>query len=269
MEEVALLQLPDGMHIEQIQITENGLVIEVVATPPTPCCPLCSEPSSSIHCQYRWTLRDASCAGRRVQLCLCVCTFSCCNSYCERKVLKRWQEGERRGVTLQRELMEQDYTGSDRTLYRYLAALQQAEVKASVRLHHLQKFSASTAIWLFVRHLQKLDEVEQEDLAAYCQASTTLKKAYGLIHDVLKMVHHREGDRFDAWLTQIVESGLPELQSFAAGIEKNKDAMRAGLTGSINNGMVEGHVTKLKRIKRQGYGRTGFPLLRKRVLHSF
>jgi transposase len=44
--------------------------------------------------------------------------------------------------------------------------------------------------------------------------------------------------------------------------------VRAGLTWSINNGMVEGHVTKLKLIKRQGYGRAGFPLLRKRVLHA-
>ncbi len=62
---------------------------------------------------------------------------------------------------------------------------------------------------------------------------------------------------------------LPELQSFASGIEKDKEAVKAGLTWSINNGMVEGHVTKLKLIKRQGYGRAGFPLLRKRVFHSF
>ena len=54
----------------------------------------------------------------------------------------------------------------------------------------------------------------------------------------------------------------------AAGIEKDKDAVRAGLTWWINNGIVEGHVTKLKLIKRQGYGRAGFPLLRKRVLHA-
>ncbi len=53
MEGTALLQLPEGMLIDQIQITENGLVIEVVATTPTSCCPLCSEPSSSIHCHYR------------------------------------------------------------------------------------------------------------------------------------------------------------------------------------------------------------------------
>lgn len=86
MEGTALLQLTDGMLIDQIHITENGLVIEVVATAPKLCCPLCSEPSSSIHCHYRRTLRDMPCAGRRVQLFLTVRKFSCRNPYCERKV---------------------------------------------------------------------------------------------------------------------------------------------------------------------------------------
>ncbi len=86
MEGTSLLSLPEGMRIEQIQITENGLVIMVVATSPTSCCPLCSEPSSSIHCHYRRVLRDAPCAGRQVQLLLTVRKFSCRNPYCERKV---------------------------------------------------------------------------------------------------------------------------------------------------------------------------------------
>jgi hypothetical protein len=42
----------------------------------------------------------------------------------------------------------------------------------------------------------------------------------------------------------------------------------AGLTLPQNNGMVEGKVNKLKLIKRMGYGRAGFPLLRQRVLHA-
>ena len=59
------------MLIEQIQITETGLVIAVVATHPTACCPLCSLASSSMHSHYRRVLRDAplqdaesSCASR-------------------------------------------------------------------------------------------------------------------------------------------------------------------------------------------------------------
>ena len=86
MDGTSLLALPEGMLIEQIQITENGVIVEVVATSPTSCCPLCSEASSSIHWNSRRTLRDVPCAGRRVQLFLTVRKFSCRNPYCARKV---------------------------------------------------------------------------------------------------------------------------------------------------------------------------------------
>ncbi len=42
--------------------------------------------------------------------------------------------------------------------------------------------------------------------------------------------------------------------------------MRNGLTLPWSSGVVEGTVNKIKMIKRQMYGRAGFPLLRKRVL---
>jgi transposase len=88
------------------------------------------------------------------------------------------------------------------------------------------------------------------------------------IQDFFSMVRKREGHRLDAWLAQIAKSDLPELQSFANGVEKDKAAVQAGLTWAINNGQVEGHVNKLKLIKRTMYGRAGFLLLRQRVLHA-
>lgn len=86
MEGTTLLQLPEGMLIDQIQITENSLLIAVVATYPASCCPLCSEVSWSLHSHYRRVLRDAPCAGRRVQLVLTMRKFYCRNPLCERKV---------------------------------------------------------------------------------------------------------------------------------------------------------------------------------------
>jgi hypothetical protein len=47
---------------------------------------------------------------------------------------------------------------------------------------------------------------------------------------------------------------------------RHKDAVRNGLTWSINNGVVEGRVHRLKLSKRRDYGRASFPLLRQRVL---
>jgi transposase len=100
------------------------------------------------------------------------------------------------------------------------------------------------------------------------QVNAEVDLAYDLVQQFARMLRTRTGENLDAWLDQVDKSELPELQSFAAGVKKDKDAVQAGLTWWINNGVVEGSVTKLKLIKRQGYGRAGFPLLRKRVLHA-
>ena len=183
-------------------------------------------------------------------------------------VLKRWQEGVHNGIQLWREIAAQGYTGSERTVYRHIETLKQASVQASLNPDRLHKFTASTAVWLFVRDKKSLDEIEQEDLATFCQASPTLRRAYDFVQDFMQMVRKREGHRLDAWLEQVAASDLPELQSFAAGVEKDKDAVKAGLTWPINNGQTEGQVTKLKLIKRTMYGKAGFSLLRQRVLHA-
>src|SRR5579859_1634386 len=86
MEGTSVFSLPEGMQVSHIQIIENSIVVEVVATSLTSRCPLCSEASESIHCHYRRVLRDVPCAGRRVQLFLTVRKFSCRNPLCERKV---------------------------------------------------------------------------------------------------------------------------------------------------------------------------------------
>ena len=86
MERTPLLPLPEGMLIDQIEITKDGLAITAVATHPTSCCPLCSVVSSSIQSHYHRRVRDAPCAGQRVQLLLKVRKFYCRNPCCERKV---------------------------------------------------------------------------------------------------------------------------------------------------------------------------------------
>jgi transposase len=183
-------------------------------------------------------------------------------------VLKRWQEGERNGLTLWREIQKQGDTGSERTVYRHIETLKQASVQASLNPDRLHTFTASTAVWLFVLDPTSLDEVEQEDLATFCQASPTLKRTSDLVQDFMQMARKREGYRLDAWLEQVAKSDLAELQTFAAGVEKDQAAVKAGLSWPVNNGQVEGQVTKLKLIKRTMYGKAGFPLLRQRVLHA-
>ncbi len=58
----------------------------------------------------------------------------------------------------------------------------------------------------------------------------------------------------------------PGLHTLAAGIDRDRDAVMADLTLPWSSGVVEGHVNRIKMLKRQMFGRAGFHLLRKRVL---
>lgn len=100
------------------------------------------------------------------------------------------------------------------------------------------------------------------------QSHPELDLAYTLVQEFAKMLRTRTGEDLDAWLAKAVASQIPEFQSFVLGIKRDKAAVQAGLTRPENNGIVEGKVNKLKLIKRMGYGRAGFPLLRQRVLHA-
>jgi len=82
------------------------------------------------------------------------------------------------------------------------------------------------------------------------------------------MVRTREGHRLSSWMSLVKESDFRHLKRFSTGLQRDHEEVLAGLTFIYSNGMVEGFVNKLKLIKRQGYGRAGFPLLRQRMLHA-
>ncbi len=81
------------------------------------------------------------------------------------------------------------------------------------------------------------------------------------------MVAHLQGDQLPTWIEAATSTtDLPSLRHFAQHLERDLDAVTAGLTLPWNSGVVEGHVNRIKMLKRQMFGRAGFELLRKRVL---
>ena len=115
---------------------------------------------------------------------------------------------------------------------------------------------------------EKLDEAQQNELALIQQASPSAETAYRLTQAFMQMMRERTGHLLDAWLSSAEASRLPEFQSFAKGIQQDKAAVLAGLTLPWSQGPLEGHVNRLKLLKRSMYGRAKLPLLRQRVLHA-
>lgn len=102
-----------------------------------------------------------------------------------------------------------------------------------------------------------------ERLCAHAPAVAT---THQLAQAFIEMVQERQAPALEDWLARATASSIPELQTFTAGIERDKPAVVAALTLPFSNGQVEGQVNRLKLIKRMAYGRANFDLLRQRVL---
>jgi transposase len=88
------------------------------------------------------------------------------------------------------------------------------------------------------------------------------------VRDFAAMMRDLRGDRLEDWMRRVQNDNLPALHSFVTGIKRDHDAVLNGLTLSWSSGAVEGAVTRIKLLKRMGYGRANLDLLRSRVLHD-
>ena len=81
------------------------------------------------------------------------------------------------------------------------------------------------------------------------------------------MVKSHSATHLDSWLDDCGKSDMPDLVTFASGIKADYEAVKAALTTRWSNARTEGHVNRIKMIKRQMFGRANFDLLRKRILY--
>ncbi|MEU9897213.1 transposase [Streptomyces phaeochromogenes] len=76
----------------------------------------------------------------------------------------------------------------------------------------------------------------------------------------------RRGHLLRDWIQKAELSGPDAVGVFAGSIRQDLQAVTAGPTMSFSSGIVEGHVNRIKTIKRQMYGRASSTLLRARIL---
>jgi transposase len=81
-------------------------------------------------------------------------------------------------------------------------------------------------------------------------------------------LRERRGDLWDDWIRRAEVSRVPILRSLARGLRQDEAAVRAAFTSPWSNGQVGGHVNRLRLVKRAGYGRAGFDLLKARLLQA-
>ncbi|MFF4731075.1 transposase [Streptomyces mirabilis] len=108
------------------------------------------------------------------------------------------------------------------------------------------------------------NRLQLKAVLANCPELTALAEH---VRSFARMLTHLQGDHLPTWIeAATATTELPRLRHFAQHLERDLDAVIAGLTQPWNSGVVEDHVNRIKMLKRQMFGRAGFALLRKRVL---
>jgi transposase len=189
-------------------------------------------------------------------------------------LIRRWRDTQADSMQLWRELQALGYMHSARTVCRFITQLRRAadaghapEPQGSPYARP-QGPSARAVSFAMVCPAATRSAEAQRYLDHLCAMDAGIARAYGLSQAFLTMVRERRGADLKAWRAEAMHSGLEELARFARRLQDDLAAITAGLTLAWSNGVTEGHVHRLKLVKRQGYGRAGFALLRQRVLQA-
>lgn len=130
-----------------------------------------------------------------------------------------------------------------------------------------QQPTSAKVAQLLVSKPESLSVLECEYLEQLRQEYQEVAEIHDLVQGFAHMVRQRQSGMLDAWLKKALECQWLELQSFAAGLDKD-EAVRAAMSSCWSNGQVEGQIHRLKLLKRQMYGRANLDLLKQRVMYA-
>ena len=218
-------------------------------------------------------LRTATFAGRRRRR---DCGESGLTPY-KPSLLERWNAGCYTAMRLFRDLRQRGYTGGYGVVAAYARRLRQAQGLPPghrcprrslpvVAQPPCQPLTPRRATWLVLRHKTKRTEAEAQQLAHLRAQQAAVTEAIDLAQDFTHLVRQRQPERLDPWLQRATTSAVDALRRFATGLYEDYEAVKAGVTLPWNSGPVEGHINRLKMLKRQMFGRARLDLLSRRFV---
>ncbi len=187
---------------------------------------------------------------------------------------RRWAEGCRNGARLWRDLRDAGFKGGMRVVtewanrQRLLEPERQFGSAPALAMEHSPRpaaYPARRVARMLTADLPSLAEPDRAYVERLLGLSPALAAARDLALRFGALVRARSVDALTPWLADAEDS---ELRGFAAGLRQDEQAVRAALTLPWSSGQVEGQVTRLKLVKRQGYGRAKLDLLRARLVRA-
>jgi len=194
-------------------------------------------------------------------------------------LLERWNAGGYTAMRLLRDLQQCGYPGSYGPVAAYARRLRHAQGLSPgqrcprrslprVAEPVCQPLTPRRTTWLVLRREAKRTEAEAQQLAQLRAQSAEVAEAIDLAQDFPTRVRQRQPTQLDPWLTRATTSTLEALRRFATGLYEDYEAIKAGVTLPWSTSPVEGHINRLKMLKRQMFGRARLDLLSRRFVRA-
>jgi len=194
------------------------------------------------------------------------------DSYRER--VDAWLEAGNRNVAeLHRQLQAEGSTLRYDVLRRFVTRRLAARGEQRQRVNAAQPPRASVPSakglsFAVIARPEKRTAKQQTEVACLHALGPEVVEAVGLVEAFAALVRKQGGTTLKDWQEKALNGGPIELRRFAEGLGRDQAAVQSALDEVWSNGPVEGHINRLKTIKRQMYGRASLPLLRARVLYA-
>ena len=194
-------------------------------------------------------------------------------------LLERWNAGCHTAIQLLQEIQAHGYTGSYRRVTASVSRLRQAQGIPPRRQGRRQRrpmvaepvaqpLTPRRATWLVLRRAEQRTAVETQQLAQLHAQSAEIAEAIDLAQDFTHLVRQRQPEHLEPWLERASTSALEAVRRFTSGLRDDYAAVKAGVTLPGSSGPVEGHINRLKRVKRHMFGRAHLDLLSRRFLRA-
>ena len=184
-----------------------------------------------------------------------------------REWLKEQREcGNYNSGRIWREMVARGVTGSETIVRDAVAKWRKGwipPVTTAARLPSVSRVSRWLMPWRITRDEENY---ASRFISLMCEKEPELKIAQQLALEFYRILKTQNKSQLSSWFTRVHESGSAEFRRVAAGMEADAAAICEAISSRWSNGVVEGHVNRLKMLKRQMYGRAGFELLRQRVM---
>jgi transposase len=151
-------------------------------------------------------------------------------------------------------------------LRKWLLERQVREVGAPRPVKPPPQYSIPDLVFCVLRRTEECTPAEGAVAAALRAMPGVVGQSCQLSTSFARLVREQDAAGWEAWVAAASASASPEWARFVNGLQRDAAAVRAALSEPWSQGAVEGHVHRLKLIKRAMYGRGSFELLRKRVL---